>query len=240
MSFIKRIIGPDEKLVGWSTVHWIYGVKGIAWLAGFMVFGLFLQGLIHAELASPDGFVNIPAFYVLGVYAFWTSTLIGALLFLFYLVVMISTEIALTSKRVVFKRGLIAVDVREVDIEEIKAADVDNGWFGRFLNYGYILLDARFVANIQLPAIGEPYRFVKALNQMRAQVKHDSMRVILDEGADVEVLEERKAKVRHNEITNVPAHKRVQHLRPVVFSKVGLRQKVKDSFHTIAHYGNKY
>jgi hypothetical protein len=184
LSFIKRIIGPDEKLIGLSTVHWIYGAKGIVWLGGMMLVGLTFRTLLFSFFVTSGIYEVVPASGVFGNYFFWTATVLGAVMFFFYLLIMVSTEIALTTKRVIFKRGLIAVDVREVDLEEIKAADVNNGWFGRFLNYGYLLFDARFVQNLQLPAIGDPYRFVKALNEARTKVRGDSMRVILDGVAD--------------------------------------------------------
>jgi hypothetical protein len=111
---------------------------------------------------------------------FWMPTALGVVMFFFYFLMMISPEVGLTSRRIIYKRGLIFVDVKEVDLEEIKAADVNNGWFGRFLNYGYVVLDARFVTGVDLPAIAKPYRFVNALNEARGAMKHDSMTVIVD------------------------------------------------------------
>ena len=43
MSFVKKILGPDETLVGITSAHWIYGATGIFWLAGMMVVGLVLD-----------------------------------------------------------------------------------------------------------------------------------------------------------------------------------------------------
>ena len=36
MAFIKKIIGPDETLIGISTAHWVYGATGLVWLASMM------------------------------------------------------------------------------------------------------------------------------------------------------------------------------------------------------------
>ncbi len=178
MSFINRIIGPDEELIGICRVHWVYGIKGILWLLGFTALGLFIKYSILSV-----GFLQaVPAFALIAGYFFWIGLSIGIVLFITFVIVMISTEIALTTKRVIFKTGMIATDVKEVDLEEIKAADVDNGWFGRFLNYGYVLFDARFVQNMQLPEIYDPYRFVKALNEVRNDLKNDSMKMVLGDG----------------------------------------------------------
>lgn len=180
MSFVKKILGPDESLVGITSAHWIYGATGIFWLAGMMVVGLVLD--FYAASVFGKLFQNTggEAVSKISSVLFWMPTALGVVMFFFYFLMMISPEVGLTNRRIIYKRGLIFVDVKEVDLEEIKAADVNNGWFGRFLNYGYVVLDARFVTGVDLPAIAKPYRFVNALNEARGAMKHDSMTVIVD------------------------------------------------------------
>lgn len=174
MAFIHKIVGPDEKLVGIARLHWIYAAKGIAWLLGLMASGI----IIRAQLANIlDG-----GLMPIGNAVFWIGTLVGAIFFLFYTIKMLSTELGLTTKRCIYKRGWIFVDVREVDLEEIKSSSVDNGILGRILNYGYIYMDARFIEDVGLPAISDPYRYTKAMNTVRSKLKDDTMRVILDDG----------------------------------------------------------
>ncbi len=174
MAFIHKIVGPDEKLVGIARLHWIYAVKGLTWLLGLMAFGVFvkfqLAGLLDGGLMP------------IGNAVFWIGTVLGAIFFLFYTVMMLTTELGLTTKRCIYKRGWLFVDVREVDLEEIKSSSVDNGILGRLLNYGYILMDARFIEDVGLPAVADPYRFTKAMNHIRSQIKDDTMRVVLDGG----------------------------------------------------------
>jgi hypothetical protein len=185
MSFVKKIIGPDETLIGITSAHWIYGATGILWLAGMMVIGLVLD--YYATGLFDYLFRDTGAFAVnrISEGLFWIPTCFGLVMFVMYFLMMISPEIGLTTKRVIHKRGIIFVDVKEVDLEEIKAADVNNGLFGRFLNYGFVVFDARFVAGMDLPAIGKPYRFVKALNEARSRLKQDSMTVVLEGGGAV-------------------------------------------------------
>lgn len=171
MAFIERIVGPDEKLIGIMRVHWIYGAKGLMWFACFLVLGLFINNFIGGAIDKIDSLAHIDALILLSTYAFGVCALIGGVVLLFYVIMMATTELGLTSKRIIFKRGWLMVDVKESDLEEIKAAEVDNGVLGRILNYGYIVLDARFVDNTTLPAIGDPYRFIKASNEARSSLK---------------------------------------------------------------------
>lgn len=250
MSFIKRIVGPDERLIGLCTVHWIYGFKGLCWLGGSILAGGLLRYYLRQHFA-------LPAIHVAGTYAFWTGLSIGSVLFFFYLLVMISTEVALTSKRIIYKRGLIAVDVREVDLEEIKAADVNNGWFGRFLNYGYLMLDARFIPNLQLPAVADPYRFVKALNEARTILRNVDLDRDLEgrnghsarmqdrryKALEETPLQEVQASIepqRAGPVQKISGRKAARMMRPAAFDRMKLREKVKANFHLISHYGNKY
>ena len=180
MAFIKKIIGPDETLIGISTAHWVYGATGLVWLASMMAVGLALDYFASGFFEYLFRDMNDFAAYRIGDILFWLPTALGVVLFILYFLMMISPEIGLTSKRVIYKSGIIFVDVKEVDIEEIKAANVDNGLFGRFLNYGYVIFDARFVQGMDLPAIGSPYRFVKALNDARSKLKEESIMGIID------------------------------------------------------------
>lgn len=180
MSFVEKIKSPDERLIGVASIHWIYGVKGLLWMAGLMFVGMSIDNLFTSMFIH---FADNPAFRVITGFSnlvFWICTVLGLILFFFYVLMMATTEIGLTDKRVIFKKGFLMVDVKEVDLEEIKGAEVNNGIFGRILNYGYIMLDARFVENLGLPAVSDPYRYMKALNEMRSKLKEGGMHVSLD------------------------------------------------------------
>jgi hypothetical protein len=84
-----------------------------------------------------------------------------------YLITYISTEVGLTNERIIIKSGLILVKVDEVDLEDIRAEHVYHGLLGWLLKYGKIKLDCRFVEDVDILAIANPYRFVKASHKAR-------------------------------------------------------------------------
>lgn len=176
MAFVERVIDSEETLIGIASLHWIYAAQGFAWLLGFTFAGFFLDHFITDFIHSfidRGGFLAFNFFTIVGF-------ITGVFVSLFYFIKWIATEIALTSKRLIYKSGLIFVDVKEADLEEIKGADVDNGMLGIFLNYGYLFFDARFIANVDIPAVSHPYEFVKAMNKARAALKSDSMKSVLE------------------------------------------------------------
>lgn len=181
MSFIRKLIGPDEKFIGIGRIHWIYAAKGFAWIFGLMGGAYFINQVLN------DFAGNFRPVDIIGDYLFWMAAILGGVLSVCYFLMWIATEIGLTNKRIIYKRGLIFVDVKEVDLEEIKAAEVDNGMLGSILNYGYVFFDARFIENVSLPAMADPYRFVKALNEARSGLKQDSMKIVLEGQGEKEV-----------------------------------------------------
>lgn len=210
MAFVDKIIGPDERLIGVSTVHWIYAANGIFWMAGFLILGVYLDSFdIYFDYHFP-GNPGLAATSLMAHTGLFICMALAIILFLLYFVMMVTTEVALTTKRIIYKRGWIFVNVNEADLEEIKAAGVINGWFGRFLNYGYIELDARFIKNMNFPAISDPYRFVKAVNEIRGNLRQDSMTVVLDGHGEPKVGKEKKGKMhkleddRYESISNDP------------------------------------
>jgi len=172
MAFAEKLVGPEEKLIGVARLHWIYGMQGFMWLVALMMAGVFVRGLLAGVL---DG-----AFVPYGQAIFWIGTFLGTVMAVFYFGMMLFTELALTTHRCIYKKGLIFVDVREIDLEEIKSVCVDNGYLGRIFNYGYIQVDARFIEDEVFQAITDPYRFVKAMNETRERLKEDSMHLVLE------------------------------------------------------------
>lgn len=190
MAYIKRIIGPEEKLVGIARLHWIYILKGVLWFLVCALFGWAINTgtlmLLAAVTRSAEPENSVIPYAVINGWIMPIFLTFGIILFALYLVKVISTEIGLSNKRVIHKNGLIFVDVHEIDIEEIRGERLNLGVFGRILGYGYILLDCRFIGDIQLPAMEQPERFLRALHDVRAQ-SMDTLTMVMGKGKGVGV-----------------------------------------------------
>ncbi len=174
MSYIRKVISNEEKLLSIFRPHWIYPFEGLLWFVFLTVIGFALDFYLyqyfglHAIRFRVDLWLiqfdekNTPipwAFMFCGFAVFWP-------LFLAY----ISTEIGLTNQRIVHKKGLIFIQIDQVDLDDIRAEHVFHGFLGWLLGYGRIRLDCRFIDDIWLPAIRDPYRLVKASHT--ARMKH--------------------------------------------------------------------
>lgn len=184
MSFIaKYITHHDERLVYIARLHWIYLVKGLFWFLLLGGVGVYLnwQVFLHArELPSETlDFLPVPL-ALLSDFALALIPLVtGFLIMLVYLFKLMGTEIALTNKRLIFKTGLVFVQSREVELSEISEVRIDNGWFGAMLDYGVLNLDCRFVGDIALPVVKNPYNLLRHINKLRAGESEAPLAAIL-------------------------------------------------------------
>ncbi len=171
MAYVRKMLAPEEQMIGIARLHWIYVIKGLAWFlalaaAGWLMNeaimrGLFFLGTMTKNFAMPAALLslshNIMLFMMGG----------GILIFMMFVIKVLVTEVALTTQHVIHKEGLLFVNVKQVDIVEILGESLDLGHLGRLLGYGYLKLDCRFIGDVNLPAIENPERFLRALHHAR-------------------------------------------------------------------------
>lgn len=174
MNFIKEIIGADERLMLVARLHWIYIVTGMIWCAMFSGAGFYIDSQLWKWFGQhiPDyeqeiWLLRFGADYHL---IFWLFTAAGAMFLIMHTLKVLATVIALTTRRLIYKTGWIFVAFEEVEIDDIRAEHVHHGFFGRFLGYGTMKIDCRFVGDISLPAVKKPYRLIKAIHVARARL----------------------------------------------------------------------
>jgi hypothetical protein len=172
MSFIaKHIANSDERLIYVARLHWITLLKGFLWFAAFSFIGMAAEGELSVYF-NPRPLV-LSGFYLGSPLALFKDFMIltGAFILLSYAVTYFFTEIALTSRRIIYKKGLISTEVEEIDLVEIRGENISHGILGRILGYGRLHLDSRFVEDINLPVIRRPYRLLQAMHKTRGQAQ---------------------------------------------------------------------
>ena len=79
--------------------------------------------------------------------------------FLVAAVKMRSTEIAITTKRVIAKFGFVTRHTVEINLDKVESLRVEQGVWGRILNYGTILISGSGTAVAPIPNIADPLVF---------------------------------------------------------------------------------
>ena len=124
MSYIKSVLQPGEQVVAIGRLHWIVYYRAIWYL--FVCIILLL--LAHKYRAEEPVIILIAVL-------FGALALMSAIHAWFIRWI---TEIAITDKRVIYKRGFINRHTVETNMDKVATVDVDQSILGRLLNYGTV------------------------------------------------------------------------------------------------------
>jgi uncharacterized membrane protein YdbT with pleckstrin-like domain len=70
-----------------------------------------------------------------------------------------STELAITNRRVIAKFGFIKRQTVEINLDKVEALRVDQGFWGRILNFGTIYISGAGTSVAPIPNIADPLVF---------------------------------------------------------------------------------
>jgi hypothetical protein len=157
MSYIKNNLIPNEQIEYQARMHWFMFLVPV----GHFAFGLLIVGIgwllpwpsfAPADLKPHEPLIR---YGVMGV-----GGLIG-LYALFGLlsryILSISTEFAVTNKRVIAKRGFISRSTLELMLNKVDGLSVDQSIIGRLFNFGTVGVSANTEKQV-FPWIADPLR----------------------------------------------------------------------------------
>ena len=181
MLYVQESLGPDEKLIHIGSFHWFYNfsavmnlVLGLVACIAIIAAGIYLpqnmniplfddfyvdpQAGMLEQIKSTHPFVRIAAFLAL---------IIGFGKFAHMMIIKATTEIAVTSSRIVYKRGVVARYVGEMSIDRIEGVNVLQSFLGRLLNFGRVMVRGMGVGEVVLSTIEDQITFRKAIDKAR-------------------------------------------------------------------------
>lgn len=151
MGYVEQTLAEGEQVVCSGKFHWLYTLNALVWLAVGAAAGLSgLQG-------------GFPPSSVLGLLLLAVAAM-GLLGFLAMMIRKWTTEIAITNRRLVYKRGWIARNTEEIRLSRIEEVNVSQSVAGRIFGYGEVLCKGMGVGDINLPSIARPLDFRRALH----------------------------------------------------------------------------
>lgn len=149
MSYIEKVLQPDERVIAFGRKHWIIYLAGIF----FIVLGV---------LSWSFGSMFYPVDYL------WD--ILGGIIALFGFLALFrawfeqwTTEIAVTNRRVVYKAGFISRKTTEMNMEKIESVAVDQNLWGRIFDYGTVQVRGTGAGIDQLNLIANPLQLRNAI-----------------------------------------------------------------------------
>lgn len=176
MLYVQQSLGPDEELVCVGKFHWMYTINSfmsIFWgliLAVVIMVAAWKGYIMMGYLPSDAGFVaSIKAIHPGIRLISFLMFLLGLVKFAHMMIIKATTEIAVTNTRLVYKRGLIARQVGEINIDRIEGVNVLQPIMGRILNYGRVLIRGMGVGEVTLPPIEDPIAFRRGIEEAKSR-----------------------------------------------------------------------
>lgn len=141
MGYVSGNLMPGEQVVYQAKIHWFIFVPG----ALLLVVGIALSSVKIQHGVGPiaGGIVLLVALYSL----------------LKALVAKISTELAVTSKRVIAKTGLVMRHTVELNHGKVESFNVDQSIFGRIFDFGTVVVNGTGGGKTPIPNIDAPLDF---------------------------------------------------------------------------------
>jgi uncharacterized membrane protein YdbT with pleckstrin-like domain len=138
MGYVSTNLMSDERVIYTGELHWFVFVPGII---------LLLVAVCVFWLLPEHGFLSVIALL------FAIASLIKAFIF------KISTELAITSKRVIAKFGLISRTTVELNHDKVESFHIDQSVFGRIFGFGTVVVCGTGGGKTPIPNIDNPLGF---------------------------------------------------------------------------------
>ena len=149
-SYVESVLAPGERIVHRAAVsHWTYA---LSYFVGLVCFAAALGAL---RLHGPArGWIAAGA------------ALLGILVILVAVIRRASTELVLTDRRIIAKRGFIARDTVEMNLAKVESLHVAQGLLGRLLGYGDVTVVGTGSSLEPLRGVAHPLELRRKLGEI--------------------------------------------------------------------------
>ena len=125
MGYVQRVLQPGEQVRHISSIHWIVYWPGVA-VALLAVVAYWLS-----ETMLLTGFWR---------YTAYALALVAVVLLIQQWLQLWVTEIAVTNRRVIYKKGLVRRETNEMNMDKVESVKIDQSILGRMLDYGDVTI----------------------------------------------------------------------------------------------------
>lgn len=155
MAYVKSNLMPGEELIRLGKIHWFIYVRGFIFVILSAPFLLVHWLITWAAENEPQQQAETDIFLWIG------GPLLALGLYLIFsaFIARWTTELAVTTKRVIVKRGLIRRDTVELNHNKVESMNVDQSVLGRMLNFGTLTVQGTGGGKTPVERIAKPLEF---------------------------------------------------------------------------------
>ena len=164
MGYVDRTLGPGEKVLHRASLHWIIFVGPVIFvLIGLAVLAIgFSTDPLNPSIRAGARFGG--SFFILIAVLRETEVLVRYF----------TTEIAVTTRRFVVKRGLVRRSVIEINAGQLESVIIDQSIFARVFGYGTMIVGGTGSGVDPVKCVSHPLDVRKAANQIARGFKTEA------------------------------------------------------------------
>lgn len=151
MAYYTQVLQPDERVLVVGRLHWSIYLRAILVLAVAVA-------IMTASFWLAD---EQPRFYAQVLAAI--AAVLGLLMVLAVFIRRHATEIVVTDRRVIFKRGILSRHSVEMNVSKIETVDVEQGLWARLFDYGTVIIRGTGSGFEPLRGVGAPLAIRNAI-----------------------------------------------------------------------------
>ena len=152
MSYVKSVLQPGENIRFMTDIHWM------VYLPGLLLLAVAIAVYVVAWWFVAPGTLAVLLHWLAGILFAGAAILLFIGWFKRW-----TTEVAVTDKRIIYKRGFISRYTIEMHLDKVESVDVDQSILGRIFGYGDILVRG-------VGASLEPLRNIESPIEFRSHV----------------------------------------------------------------------
>lgn len=155
MKYVTRVLQPGETLEYMTSYHWLVYLRAVLLLivALIALVGSAMVGNINLGIVTPDQ-VSLALQIVALIFA-----LFALFSWLRALIRRVSTELAVTDRRVIYKTGLFRRYTIEINRSKVETVGVTQSLLGRLLSFGTVTVRGTGGSFEPIQFIGDPLTF---------------------------------------------------------------------------------
>ncbi len=147
MSYIEDSLSRDENIECIFKMHWTF-----QWLKPFS-FSIFFS--LPFLIVSIVCVINAPLLLT-GLFLLLIGLIVILATFLYVWFYYKKMEIGVTNKRVIYKKGIVARNTQEVNLDAIETIEIRQGVIARIFNSGLVRITGRGGSDLTLQGVDNP------------------------------------------------------------------------------------
>lgn len=162
--YVEKTLAGGEEVVHRANFNWTYSFFPVMWFAlGAATLVLFAYIQFVAKVPYEELRIG------------WWAALIamasGSVILINHLIILVTTEIVVTTFRFVYKTGLISRNTQEVSLNKIEEITLHQSIWGRLLGFGKLVLRGTGVGVITLPDLDNPINLRRIIENTKSALR---------------------------------------------------------------------